>query len=396
MSSTSGAGSSGKRSTVDAWTADAGEVTTLTAPTWTVREVPVPPSLEHPDAWLLLGANRVRTAGVLELWGSADLADSPRAELAELRDADAERSVRLVAVADDGPADPASVIGGASVALTVRDNRHSAFVAVDVLAQHRRRGIGTALLAAATAVARADGRTLLMTRTGQRVEPPAGPGALVAPTGAGRLSVDRPAVQWLARTGWTLGQVARRSELDLPVDPELLHRHASDAAEAAGVDYRLHTWGTVVPERWLGQYARLLAQMSTDAPLGEVDWRPETWDGDRVRAQEHLLHEAGYELLVTAAEHVPSGELAAFTNVWLPSHTYEYAHQGDTLVVAGHRGRRLGMLVKTANLERLAEQRPAVRRVGTWNAEENRWMLAINVALGFRPAGVSGTWQRAI
>ena len=360
-----------------------------------MREVPVPPSLEHPDAWLLLGANRVRTAGVLEVWSSTDLADSPRAELAELRHTDAERTVRLVAVADGGPTDPASVIGEASVALTVRDNRHSAFVTVDVLAQHRGRGIGTALLAAATAVARADGRTLLMTRTGQRSEPPAGP-ALVAPTGAGRLSADQPAVQWLARTGWTLGQVDRRSQLDLPVDPELLHRHAGDAAAVAGVDYRLHTWGTVVPDRWLGQYARLLARMSTDAPLGEVDWRPETWDGDRVRAQEQMLHEAGYELLVTAAEHVPTGELAAFTNFWLPSHTQEYAHQGDTLVVAGHRGRRLGMLVKTANLERLAVQRPAVRRVGTWNAEENRWMLAINVALGFRPAGVSGTWQRAI
>ena len=38
-------------------------------------------------------------------------------------------------------------------------------------------------------------------------------------------------------------------------------------------------------------------------------------------------------------------------------------------------------------------ERPAVRRVGTWIAEENSYMLAINVALGFRPAGGSGEWQ---
>ncbi|OZB47197.1 MAG: hypothetical protein B7X40_09825 [Cellulomonas sp. 14-74-6] len=370
-----------------------------TTTTWTVREVPVPSTLDAPDAWLLLGANRVRTAGVTEAWGSTDLAESPQAELAELRDADAERTVRLVAVADHGSAevgDPVAVIGEASIGLPVRDNRHSAFVTINVLPEHRRRGVATALLDAAAAVAREDGRSLLMTHTADRVEPAAGPGALESPTGAGRVSLDNPAVVWLERTGWTLAQVDRRSQLDLPVDPALLRRHADDAAGAAGADYRLHTWGTDVPEQWLEDYAALLAQMSTDAPLGDVDRRPEVWDGERVRAQERMLHDAGYELLVTAAEHVPTGRLAAFTNFWMPSHTDESVHQGDTLVVAAHRGHRLGMLVKTANLAALSRQRPSVGRVGTWNAQENRWMLAINIALGFRPAGVSGTWQRPL
>ena len=31
--------------------------------------------------------------------------------------------------------------------------------------------------------------------------------------------------------------------------------------------------------------------------------------------------------------------------------------------------------------------------VGTWNAEENSFILSINVTLGFRPAGGSGEWQ---
>ena len=68
-------------------------------------------------------------------------------------------------------------------------------------------------------------------------------------------------------------------------------------------------------------------------------------------------------------------------------------HQGDTLVVPEHRGRRLGMLVKAANLRRLVDELPETQRVDTWNAEENRWMLGINVALGFRPSGGSGEWQ---
>ena len=54
------------------------------------------------------------------------------------------------------------------------------------------------------------------------------------------------------------------------------------------------------------------------------------------------------------------------------------------------------MLVKAGLLLRLAEARPEARRVHTWNAEENAFMLAINVALGFRPAGVSGEWQKRL
>ena len=53
------------------------------------------------------------------------------------------------------------------------------------------------------------------------------------------------------------------------------------------------------------------------------------------------------------------------------------------------------MLVKIANLRRLAGY-PDVQRVTTFNAAENDHMLAINVALGFRPAGWDGEWQRSV
>ena len=70
--------------------------------------------------------------------------------------------------------------------------------------------------------------------------------------------------------------------------------------------------------------------------------------------------------------------------------------QQDTLVAEEHRGHRLGLLVKAANLRRAQEKWPRARSVLTWNASENQHMLAINTALGFRPAGYEGEWQKRL
>ena len=61
-----------------------------------------------------------------------------------------------------------------------------------------------------------------------------------------------------------------------------------------------------------------------------------------------------------------------------------------------HRGHRLGMLVKIANLRAYEDRRPGERRINTWNAQENEHMLAINVALGFEPVGVAAVWQKRL
>jgi hypothetical protein len=74
----------------------------------------------------------------------------------------------------------------------------------------------------------------------------------------------------------------------------------------------------------------------------------------------------------------------------------EFAYQYDTLVVGAHRGNGLGMLVKLANLVRLAETSPERTVVYTWNADENEHMLAINIALGFRRCGLEAVWQRGL
>ena len=59
-----------------------------------------------------------------------------------------------------------------------------------------------------------------------------------------------------------------------------------------------------------------------------------------------------------------------------------------------HRGHRLGWWMKAANAGHVLTERPTVRRVHTWNAGENRWMLQINEALGVRHRSPAACWQK--
>lgn len=156
------------------------------------------------------------------------------------------------------------------------------------------------------------------------------------------------------------------------------------------------TWRDRCPDEWVDQLAVLVTRMSTDAPSGGVEIEEDPWDAGRVRVAEETAVESGRGSLTAAAVHVPTGTLAGFTELQFPLDRPEAAYQEDTLVLRDHRGHRLGQLVKAVNLQRLAEVRPDARRVHTWNAEENSYMLRINVALGFRPAGVCGVWTKTL
>jgi RimJ/RimL family protein N-acetyltransferase len=59
------------------------------------------------------------------------------------------------------------------------------------------------------------------------------------------------------------------------------------------------------------------------------------------------------------------------------------AEQWNTIVEPDHRGHRLGLAVKFANLRHLRLAVPETQRLETWNADENTRMIAINELLGF-------------
>lgn len=365
---------------------------------WHVTPAPVPASLDAPDAWALHGSAAVSLATDLEVWGTDDLAYTARYMLARLNERAYATRFRLVATEEDPgtrmlPAD--SVVGSAYMIMPTRSNQNLCHLELAVHPKHRGRGAGAALLGEVERLAAEHGRTTIIVSTDHRGEPHAGaPGVLEPPTGSGRISADDRGAAFARHHGYALEQAERYSVLHLPVRPAHLTALRADAAAHAGEEYRVAGWTGRAPDEWLDGVARLNTRMSTDAPLGGLEIEEDPWDAERVRRAEDDVAAASHGQLTVAAEHIRTGTLAAFTRVEYPLDQPEVVFQEDTLVLREHRGRRLGMLVKAAMLERLAEVRPGARRIHTWNAEENDYMLAINVALGFRPTGVGGLWQK--
>ncbi|MFD6166858.1 GNAT family N-acetyltransferase [Oerskovia sp. NPDC060287] len=366
--------------------------------TWRVLEAPHPPSLDAPDAWAYQGIAQVEAEVTTEIHGDDDLADEARDILAGMDSQQYTTKQRFVAVRADAPETPRpqDVLGHLALALPTSSNTHLGELSVQVRPAARRQGLGTALWETGEKILVDAGRTVLFTDTQHGAEPPPGPGALEARTGAGRVPADDPGPRFVARKGYALEQVERHSILALPVDPILLDGLRTRAVQAAGPDYRTHVWEDDVPQAWRAQVGTLFTRMSTDAPLGDIDFREDPWDAQRVGVWVDELLGKGHGLLMTVVEHVPSGTLAAFSVLAYPEDRPAFAFQEDTLVLREHRGHRLGMLVKVANLDELALRRPATARIHTWNAEENDHMLSINIDLGFAPAGGYAGWQKRV
>ncbi|NYE95300.1 GNAT superfamily N-acetyltransferase [Psychromicrobium silvestre] len=354
----------------------------------TVEELSLPEELSGDGAADFLAAVELIRQEHLRLWGNDHLAYTPEEMLNYAQDP-YERHLHLVARRDG------ALLGHCEIIIPVEDNQHLVWVALTVHPDAQGTGIGRALATATEDFARAQGRLTVTFETSHPADSLAG--ELLEPkSGIGQLPLVSRPVRFARAAGYELEQVERFSSCQLPVDPALLAEQGRLAQAAAGAEYRLVSWTSPCPEEWLDDLAWLQSRMSTDAPMAGLDFEEEPWDAARVRKGEALAQQMGRTILTTAVEHIPSGKLAGFTELILLGHRSDVILQGNTLVLHEHRGHRLGMLIKVANLERLAEQRPDARCIYTWNAAENDYMLAVNIALGFTPAGFTGEWQKVL
>ena len=255
-------------------------------------------------------------------------------------------------------------------------------LSVGVLPAFRRRGIGTAIAEHLERVALADGRRKLIAYAAS----PDAPGdRLPSPTGFGSVPAGNPEVRFLRSRGFRLEQVERLSRLALP---------AQIATVEPPSDYRLHFWVGRTPPEWLDQLAVLYTRMSTDAPSAGIEEPEDVMTAERVVEVDDAYAASGRSAVFAAVEHVPTGVLAGYTNLAAATDTNRAVNQYATLVLREHRGHGLGMLLKVANIEHLQRVKPGHPAIVTFNAEENRFMLDVNEAVGFAVVGYEGAWRK--
>jgi GNAT superfamily N-acetyltransferase len=249
-------------------------------------------------------------------------------------------------------------LGTVLVELPLRNDTHVAEVDVNVRSEHRRCGIGSALLDHAIGQVRAAGRRTL--------------------TDELNVTEDGAGAAFARARGFEIRHTERRLMLDVPMPEEqlaALERHADPA-------YRAVTWAGPAGEEWLDSFARMRTLMEHDVPIGERDHEPRTIDADWLRTSQASLVRRGYGI-VTAMVVDADGAPVAYTQMFV---TVDRAQvlQDDTFVLRAHRGHGLGTLAKVANLRQLAALHPEARHVQTWTAEVNDAMRKINERFGFR------------
>jgi RimJ/RimL family protein N-acetyltransferase len=265
---------------------------------------------------------------------------------------------------------PGTWAGGYLLELPARENRHIGWLSIVIAPGQRRIGLGSELLGHAAARAAQHGRTVLSAETRE----------------------DSPGSAFADAMGARRGVTEARRILRLADVPPGLLAELRRQAEPAARGYSLVSWrGAPPPEEYLDGVAAVANAMN-DAPHSP-GFEPEQIDAQRVRDSAQLITALGVRYYSVAARCDETGELAGLTQLAVDPLAPDWGHQHLTAVARAHRGHRLGLLVKVAMMELLAETEPGLERVITGNADVNQHMIAINEALGFRVLDRWPHWQ---
>lgn len=311
-----------------------------------------------------------------QVYADAELAEDPSVGLYTREDA-----VALLTSDDTGELFDGfgGFVDGRMVGETIlmgstRDNLQVAQVLLWVDPVFQRQGYGARLLAHVEGHARSRGRTILraQARAGERHE------------GNRRFA---------ERHGYSLAMTEIERRLPFPVDVDRLDRLAVEAAPYHR-DYEIRAFVGPVPAELRSSYVDLRNLLVVEMPHGDLELETGQDTVDDLGAIERERDDAGRTGVTAVA--VRDGVVVAYADASVPGGDVRHVDQYGTLVHPAHRGHRLGMAVKCAQLKLLAERFPDRDYIGTSNAEVNQHMVAINVALGFTVHQVWGEFEKRL
>lgn len=231
---------------------------------------------------------------------------------------------------------------------------------VAVVAEKRRRGLGSSLLALAAEQATEMGRRRLSGAVFDTT-----PGAMAFARSVGSELTMEFQVNTL-----------RLENLDLGLMQTWLE---SGPVRASG--YTLRIIEGLLPQEFLPGMAHLYHVLERDMPTPE-SWEPREWTAELVgEMQAHFGR--GSESLSALTIHEDSGELAGMSQLVRRRSDPTTWHVTTTMVDPSHRGHALGKWVKAAVALEAMNTWPDGKWMETGNAHTNEAMLGINREMGF-------------
>ncbi|MET7453379.1 GNAT family N-acetyltransferase [Streptomyces sp. NPDC005574] len=283
--------------------------------------------------------------------------------LTDPRSGGASRRLAWVASGADG-----APVGTAYLRLFTREGQqHLAELELAVHQAERRRGVGTELLDAALAAARAARRRSVIAQAEQ----------------------GSPADLFLAARGFRRVLALTYARLPL-ADADL--DAIGELAQRPHPGYRLTEWDGGVPPELARTYADSRRAMD-DMPMEGTDYGTVVWDVERVLAAADAVAGRGELLHTVASVSVADGSVVGFSELVVPGDGRGDGLHYGTAVLPEHRGHGLARWMKAHAIRRARERHPELAGLRTDTAAGNAPMLAVNDALGYVPTHRSVEYQ---
>jgi GNAT superfamily N-acetyltransferase len=271
----------------------------------------------------------------------------------------------------EGTADPLGVL---VLDRPTRDNLHLVWAQITVHPDHRRRGHGSVIMTEALRRTREAGRNTIWVGTAEDDQ-------------GARKFVEGFSFSYASHD-------ARRRQVLAEVDLAEVRRRWAEAQEAAS-DYCLERLQPPVTDQVLGELVEVTAAIN-DAPMGDLTYEDEKFDVQRLRDHETALLGRGDRAYRVVARHRTTGEVGGHTMVTTHPLQPEVGGQADTAVARQHRGHRLGLLLKIDMMRWLAEAEPQLKVIETWNNADNKFMINVNEALGYRLSRIFNMYELSL
>lgn len=260
-------------------------------------------------------------------------------------------------------ADNRTVIGWALASFS-EDAQDPVFIDVSVTPHHRRQGVGTALEEAA--------RNLCPR------EHPAKQFFSESYLPGGADAATHPFTLWAQSLGWRFNELDHTLRLAWPAD----RRSLLQLRPPVPAGYRIETYIDGVPPALQESLGVVVGEMDAEAPTGEVEFSAAAVTSEQYQADLARVTSGGAHLVETIA--IFADRVVGFTRIQIPGETKRVMRVRGTGVLREHRGKRLGLLLKTQIelelLDRGFVDHPAIE---TETAINNPWMLDIQRKLGF-------------